>query len=388
MALRTIMTLKIRTLNIFTLLLLLPCITCLSCTGEIRQLHNDITALNRTVSELNNEVFRIRTELENQRKNDFTILCGGDILLAEGADAAMREHGSNYPFMKIHNEIRKYDIFFANLESPITDRGTPFTDKPYTFRLSHEFADSLCVLGVNVLSLANNHIMDYGKPGLEDTIACLDKLDIRHAGAGNNLTRARRPAILRRGNTDLLFLAFCGRPPVEFYADMENPGTSPMHTENIIRDIQKYKTGKNILIVSLHWGIEQRSTPRRYQVRLAHMIIDAGADCIIGHHPHWPQAVEIYRNRPIFYSLGNFVNGFCNKIEKDNILAVLHYSENVLGKIEILALAGKNRDMSFQPYVQTGKEAARTLGEIAMLSARFSTTIEIRGHRGIINMKN
>jgi poly-gamma-glutamate synthesis protein (capsule biosynthesis protein) len=119
---------------------------------------------------------------------------------------------------------------------------------------------------------------------------------------------------------------------------------------------------------------------------MAYSIIRAGADAIIGHHPHWPQGIEMYHNKPIIYSLGNFVNGFCNEVEQNNIFAALHFNRKQLSSVEIIPVAGKNSEIKFQPYVMKGKEARNQLKYIRELSRPFRTKIQVRGDRGYINM--
>ena len=129
---------------------------------------------------------------------------------------------------------------------------------------------------------------------------------------------------------------------------------------------------------------EQTSMPKYYQRMLAHKIIDAGADGIIGHHPHWPQAVEMYKNRPVIYSLGNFINGFYNNKEHDNIMAALYFDRNVLERVELIPLAGKNSEIGFQPHVMTGKAAVNHLREIQSMSRQLGTAVSIENERGVL----
>ncbi len=152
-------------------------------------------------------------------------------------------------------------------------------------------------------------------------------------------------------------------------------------------DIKKYGGPDSRVFLSRHWGIEQTRMPQPYQVRLAHQLIQAGAEAIIGHHPHWPQGIEVYRNRPIIYSLGNYVNGFCNEIEQDNIFAALHYSRGRMTHVEIIPLAGKNREIRFQPHVLKGKEAHEHLKYMDSLSRPLGTRIIIEKDRGYIKIR-
>jgi poly-gamma-glutamate synthesis protein (capsule biosynthesis protein) len=226
--------------------------------------------------------------------------------------------------------------------------------------------------------------MDYGKEGLVSTIDWLKANKISYTGAGDNLEKARKPVIINKKGIEFVFLAYNGRPPESFYAKKNSPGTAYIDIDIITEDIKKYKKRSNIVMVSLHWGIEQTLYPQKSQIELAHQVIDAGADCIIGHHPHWIQGIEIYRKKPIFYSLGNLLNGFYNKVEHHNFLAVLRYRGLKLRRIEILPISGKNSEMDFQPYLLTDKEADDHLKLIKKISDRFPTHFVIKNNKGYI----
>lgn len=316
---------------------------------------------------------------------DFSILFLGDILLANEAEQQIRQKGIDYPFSKIKEELLKYDFIFANLESPITGRGTPVENKPYIFRIEPDDAACLKDLKIDVVSLSNNHLMDYGEEGMEDTIRALDGLNIRHTGGGRDLAQARRPAILKYRDTNIVILAYCNRPPSDYYATETGPGIAPLDIRMIQDDIASYKHQNNIVIVSVHWGIEQTHVPQKDQMADARAIIDAGADAVIGHHPHWPQGIELYKERPIVYSLGNFINGYINPIERDNIAVGLYFSGSRLESIRVVPLAGRNRQIRFQPYVLTGRQADGFLTLIRILSKKFKTVVEIRDGYGHID---
>ncbi len=344
----------------------------------------NINTLKKELTELRRELNNLRNTLDNYAKSDYTILAAGDILLDNEIKKVVRLRGKDYPLEGIRDFLSSYDVVFANLETPITTRGRPVSDKPYVFAVSPAVAGILNSVKLDIVSIANNHLMDYGVEGMEDTIDYLDRWNIRYAGAGNNIAEARKPAVARFSETTLYFLAYCERPPKEFFADTTKPGTSPFILENIVEDIRTYKTESSLVFVSLHWGIEQTSKPQSGQVYYARRIIDAGADAVIGHHPHWPQSIEIYRRKPILYSLGNLINGFYNSIEKDNIVVAFYYHKNRLRKLEIYSIAGKNKNIDFQPYVLTGEKASKNLREIQQLSQPYGTRILIRGNRGLI----
>ena len=313
------------------------------------------------------------------------MLCLGDILLVNEAERHILAKGTGYPFEKIKDDLRKYDFIFGNMEAPITVRGTAFTNKAYSFRVKPGAALCLRDLKIDAVSISNNHLMDYGGEGMDDTISFLDGLNIRHSGGGKNLAASRRPARLKYGSTEIYILSYCNRPPSEYYASASTPGIAPLDIRMIREDIASYKTRDNIVLISLHWGIEHTHEPLPEQVSAAHEIIDAGADGIIGHHPHWPQGIEQYRGRPIIYSLGNFINGYYNPVEKNNIAVGLYFVGNRLEKIKILPVSGQNRKIKFQPSVLTGKPADETLGLIQNLSKNLNTDLQIRDNYGIID---
>ncbi len=349
---------------------------------------NNLVRQNSILKKENKNLKRRIRELERKmvrlKKNNFSLLFTGDILIANELKTRLKEEGTDYPFRKISEDIDEFDLVFGNLETPIARSGIPVRNKPYVFSLDPEYISALKCIQLDAVSLANNHLLDYGVDGMRETIKHLNKLDIQYSGAGENLEQARKPMTFQMGTTEILIFSYCRRPPAGFFARKDAPGTSPFNLNYIREDIAKYDHPNAIIFISLHWGIEQTLRPQKYQRSLAHVIINAGADAIIGHHPHWPQGIEIYKNRPIIYSLGNFVNGYYNKVEKDNIFAAFYFKRNTLQKIEILPVAGKNTMISFQPYIMKGKAAQKHLGLMKFLSAELGTRMKIRDNRGII----
>lgn len=316
----------------------------------------------------------------------FSILFIGDILLANEAEEHINAYGTDYPFQRIKEDLLKYDYVVGNLETPITARGVPYTDKAYTFRLHPSSARALKDLKLDAVFLSNNHLMDYGHAGMEDTIVYLDNNNIRHAGGGKNISDARRPILIKHDNISICILSYCDRPPSDFYASDEKPGIAPLDLDKIKDDIAIWKNPGTIVILSLHWGIEHTHEPQYYQKKMAREIIDAGADAIIGHHPHWPQGIEIYCGKPVVYSLGNFVNGFTNAIERDNIAVVMYYANSALERIKIIPIAGKNSVIKYQPYILTGPGASALLNLVRVLSGKLNTDIDITPAYGLIDL--
>jgi poly-gamma-glutamate capsule biosynthesis protein CapA/YwtB (metallophosphatase superfamily) len=334
---------------------------------------------------LRDEISRLNREIEALKKDGrFSILFIGDIILVNHTKRLMRVKGAEYPFKRIRESLEGYDFVIGNLETPITQRGTPVRNRYYVFQMDPSLSKTLKTIPLTGVTLGNNHLFDYGPEGVFDTVSRLKELKLLHTGAGANLSEARRPMVLKYGSTEVYILSYCGRPPDRFYATEDRPGIAPMDLKIITEDIERYKRYTNLVIVSLHWGIEQTHMVQKDQIALAHEIIDAGADAIVGHHPHWPQGIEIYRKKPILYSLGNFVNGHFNKIEKDNIMAVFHFNRNAIEAIEIIPIAGKNHVVKFQPHVIRGPEAKGNLMMLHGLSKYLKTEFEIVGSKGLI----
>lgn len=369
--------------NLKLILIFLACVAFLNCASSNEIIYN---LPEKEKKYPGKENFYNQREIIDPSGNIFSILFLGDIYLVNMVEEAIFKNGKSYPFEKIKDELLNYTFVFANIESPICGKGNPVEDKAFVFKSNPEIAESLLGIKLDAVSIANNHILDYGIEGLKDTICFLEYHNIFHTGAGADLDSARKPAMLKYGDTQVYILAYSERPPDKYFAWENSPGTAPLILDNIIEDIKKYKTGKNIVLVSLHWGIELRNTPRLYQRDIAHRIIEAGADGIIGHHPHWSQGIELYKKKPVIYSLGNFISGFYSIEEKDNIITAFYYTRNKLTRIEIKSLAGINKDTGFQPYIIHGKEAEENLKRIKLLSQDFNTNIRISGDIGLIEV--
>ncbi len=259
---------------------------------------------------------------ENSENNeDLKIVAVGDILLGRSVKLRAEKQPTRYiyPFEKSAEILKQGDIVFANLEESITSsqKGLTPIDKggKYVLKNEPEAIEGIKYAGFNLFSLANNHILDYYEKGLLDTIDVLDKNGIVHAGAGKNLDEARQLKIIEKKGqkigllayTDMAWVTYKGNPPLSFIATKEKSGVAPTQLDYIKEDIEKARSEVDILIVSLHWGIEYTYEPTAKQIDLAHQIIDSGADMILGHHTHRFQSIEIYKDKPIFYSLGNFI---------------------------------------------------------------------------------
>jgi poly-gamma-glutamate capsule biosynthesis protein CapA/YwtB (metallophosphatase superfamily) len=200
------------------------------------------------------------------------------------------------------------DVSVVNLENPVTTRGAK-VPKQFNFRMHPRYLSAIKSSGISAVSLANNHVFDYGREGIEDTFFWLDSAGIRYIGAGRSAEAARKPYIFRKGSSTVAVLAYYGggeaRP-----AGRNTSGVASRDLASIEHDTQVARdSGATYIVVILHWGTEKADTPDVSQRWFARALINAGVDAVIGHHPHVLQGIERYRKGVIVYSLGNFVFG-------------------------------------------------------------------------------
>ncbi|MBB6735060.1 CapA family protein [Cohnella zeiphila] len=241
--------------------------------------------------------------------NEATLAFVGDLLPASKVGDLMDKNGVDYPFAKAMDTLRSADLTAGNLETPLTNRGTPAENKQYVFRGKPEYAAGIKDAGFDVLTLANNHTLDQGWEGLQDTMDALNEQGLQHVGSGVDDTEAFTPAYLEAGGIRFAFIGVSNVvPEVGWKADKNHPGVAETYdTTRAVAAIRDAKKLADVVVVMVHWGKERSQEPIPVQVSVGHTFIDAGADLIIGSHPHVLQGFEYYKKRWIAYSLGNFV---------------------------------------------------------------------------------
>jgi poly-gamma-glutamate capsule biosynthesis protein CapA/YwtB (metallophosphatase superfamily) len=235
----------------------------------------------------------------------------GDVMLARGVHKTVfaGRAAPRRPFAAFDKELAAGDIVFCNLESIIGQGPLPelFPEKPFNFLASTRAAAALVLGHFNVASIANNHGMDFDGDAIAQTRALLAKHKIAVFGAGKNLAEARRPAILKKNGVTVGFLGFSLGHSTAIYAGADAPGVSALVLARVVKNVRALKKKADVVVVSFHWGNEYSTAPSRWQRDMAHRTLDAGADIIIGHHPHVVQGLEVYKGKVIAYSLGNFL---------------------------------------------------------------------------------
>ncbi|MGA2285634.1 MAG: CapA family protein [Dehalococcoidia bacterium] len=234
-----------------------------------------------------------------------TLVAVGDIMLGRSVVSLMDRYGPMYPFENVASDLGSADIAIGNLEGTFTECGTS-ANKEYVFRTPPRYATGLAQSGIDVVSLANNHTLDYGPEGLHDTLAALTASGVAYSGAGDDEASARRPAILEAQGLRVAFLSYAATADATF-ATASTAGAAAAAVDAITEDVRQAKDQADIVVVSLHAGSEYETEPSPTQRALAEAAVAAGATIVLGHHPHVLQPYELRDGSLIAYSLGNFV---------------------------------------------------------------------------------
>ncbi|WP_214630064.1 CapA family protein [Paenibacillus agaridevorans] len=233
----------------------------------------------------------------------------GDMLPGEYLYPLMKQHGFDYPYRNALLYLSEPDITAGNLELPITLGGTPIEGTPYVYKGHPEVLPSIKDAGFDVLSLANNHAMDQGAEGMLDTIRYLKEADLGYMGTGNNDKEAFEPHYVEAKGLRVAFVGLSRVIPyTELKADRHTPGIAETYeTTRAVAAIKHAEENADLVVVMAHWGDDNVDKPVDYQKSNARTYIDAGADLVIGAHPHVLQGFEMYKGKWIAYSLGNFI---------------------------------------------------------------------------------
>jgi poly-gamma-glutamate capsule biosynthesis protein CapA/YwtB (metallophosphatase superfamily) len=309
----------------------------------------------------------------------------GDIMLAGSGAATFQRRGYDYAFAATADELRKGDIAVGNLEAPIALGGTEFMFKKFRFRADPLSAPALKRAGFSVLTLANNHMMDFGEPALLETLHNLDSNGILSVGAGQSLSAAREKTVLQVKGVKVAFLAYSVTLPVEFFAAADRAGTAPGYPRYCREDITQAKASADYVVVSFHWGIEGADTPHYSQVTTARSAIDAGADIVLGHHPHVLQGIERYKKGIIFYSLGNFAFGSLSPAADRSVIARITLDKGIKA-VELVPLNVLNSEVRFQPKPLKGKRGKAVIEHLNLISREMGTVISADGSRYLVRI--
>ena len=245
------------------------------------------------------------------------IAIGGDIIFGKGVSRIAQARGLGYLFEPIAPLLREADWTVLNMEGCISTRGAPLP-KEYTFRAPPDLAAHLRLAGVSMVSLGNNHSMDYGATALLDTMDYLWGAGVWWAGAGANRMSAAQAVSVDFGGLRVAFVCFTAVVPRGFPAGMRTPGVATLDT--VLPVLHKARANADALIVIPHWGDEGSTRPSAKQQRIARQLADAGATLIVGHHPHVVQGYAQVGKTHVFYSVGNFIHTPRSRLARQAVL--------------------------------------------------------------------
>ncbi len=380
-------------LLLISLLMLLVLIGCKNNYSEVANREDlnqkdalDFTEDMKQLIEYRNK--KIKERFEDQR---IIITATGDIMLGRGVGSRLNNYGIEHAYKNLKGEFDRGDILFGNLENPISNRGRKLPGKGISLRADPSMIQVLTNSGFDIVSLANNHILDYDSEALLDTFKILNEKNIGYVGAGENIDEARKPYIFRIKNKTIAFLAYdefahyyySNSYKRRFEATETLSGTAPMNKEIILEDVKNIRDKVDIILVSLHWGIEDTNYTSKEQRSLAHLLIDNGVDGILGHHPHVIQAIEIYENKPIIYSMGNYIFDQNHENNKQGMIISLIIHNGKIRSVEALPIYIKDK---IEPMIAQGEKGEIIRNKIIELSNNLESPGKVEGNKVIFKI--
>lgn len=297
--------------------------------------------------------YNVGSVAEKNISEPVVMIFGGDVTFGYFYPLIVPQNGKDpkWPFAKLKEIFSQTDVVMVNCENAITNYNVK-VPKKFNFKMNPDLTEIFRLHKIQV-TLANNHVFDYGRKGLEDTLKNLDQYGIYHVGAGMDIEEARKPIIRRIKGKKIAFLAYGNYAS----AGKNSPGTAYRTREHVVEDIRKAKAGgSDYVVVNFHWGVEKAAQPSVSDRQLAHDAIDNGADLIIGHHPHVLQPVEIYKDKIIAYSLGNFIFGGNSRYPRDSMILEVVFSDKILTYKKI-PICIDPQETKYQPYVKNSQHS-------------------------------
>ncbi len=303
------------------------------------------------------EVQKNEQIVEEKKDIETTLAAGGDVMLSRYVGTKIRKSGDMaLPFRKISNIFSEADIAFINLESPFYNQGEYVTDG-MVFKSEPETIEGLNLAGIDIVSMANNHAKNRGSNGLLYSFDLLNKNNIEYAGAGRNFNEAHQEKIIEKEEIKFAFLAYTYSDGANFKSSVtsNDPDVAFMNILEMKKDVERARKTADVIIVSMHAGAEYQNYPNVEQKEFAREAIDAGANLVLGHHPHVVQTTEKYNNGFIIYSLGNLVfDQMWSQETQEGVIASCKFVNKNLKQINFIPIKIENYN---QPRKATDIEA-------------------------------
>lgn len=306
----------------------------IGCSGADIEQENDQRVQENTQGSIVQETVQQEVEKEEE---ELVLSFAGDIMFDKSVAGFIKSKGEDYVFQGYEKYLKSSDIVFGNLETALSNNGQPVIDKEHTFRSSPKLAPFMKKYNFTAMSIANNHALDYGRAAFVESMKVLKENGISYGGGGHNKKEASDGVIIEKKGLKIGFIAFSSViPSVDWYAGDKRPGiigAYKVHEAAILKAVNNLDSKCDVLVVSIHWGKEGTTTVRERESELAYKLVDAGADVIMGHHPHVVQSFELYKDKLILYSLGNFIfTTSYSEISNKTILATARFDQS--GKLK------------------------------------------------------
>lgn len=289
----------------------------------------------------------------------------GDMLLGRGIGSRIRKYGTSWLLENVEQTLQTGDICFGNLESPLTLRNTN-TSPGFVFRGDPKMAQVFSDAGFKALAVANNHSMDQGRGGLEDTINNLINAGIAPVGGGIGPDEPYQARYIESNGLKIAFIGAQNVIPSDSAPRMA--GVARLDTHHQLIEVKKAAQKADFVVVSLHWGKEYSHYPDSSQIELAHKLVDSGADLILGHHPHVLQGMERYKGALIVYSLGNFAFDQKDEPTRRSVILLVDLMRN--GKVSDPVVVPIRLD-DFRPFIDSTSNGLKTLEELSEYGHTF-----------------
>jgi poly-gamma-glutamate synthesis protein (capsule biosynthesis protein) len=290
-------------------------------------------------------------------KKTTTFVAVGDVMLGRSVNKySVQSNNFSWHFEETKHLLNNADLTFINLESPF-NKECNLTSEGMRFCSDTRNIQALQNAGIDIANLANNHIGDQGKEAMQLTQDLLNSYNIATTGTMSQ-------TILKVNNITFAFIGYNDIPPKQNYINWADEEIIPI-------DVKQASTNADVVVVSFHWGVEYQSNPTARQKALAYLAIDSGADLVIGHHPHWIQPVEVYKNKLIVYSLGNFVfDQMWSQKTREGVVGKFVFYEDQIIDAEFIPILIENPG---KPTIATNTSKDKILNELSTLSKSLSS---------------
>lgn len=324
--------------------------------------------------------------------SDVVVVFAGDTAPTDAATDTLSRFGFEYPYASTLRLLRDSDLTVVNLETAVSTDAPAFPlYKRYLYRTNPLALDAMKWAGIDAVTLANNHIMDHGPQGLRDTLRHLRQRSIAAIGAGETAADARRGVVFDVRGTRIGILSYLEDSPMHSlymrsFAWGPHRGCARLEASFVKQDVARLRRHADVVVVSMHWGryYEGVTLMQRLYGRIA---TEAGADAVIGHHPHVPHPVGVHHGRPIIYSLGNYAFGTRGRSHfRHGLVVRLHLRKGGIRRVELVPLLVQNRLVHFRPEPLLAHEARRMLEGLAIASREHGADLRIVGDRAVLDL--